>query len=74
MKIELGEWQIRNTLFFLGQVDLRGSKPEVLMEMASLLKAYGNAVAPRPSMPTNQSPPAPSGDGLVHDEMPSSTG
>lgn len=51
MKVELSEVQIKNTLYFLGQVDLRGNKPGVLVEMAALLSLYGSAVERPPALP-----------------------
>lgn len=40
MKVELSEPQIRNTLWFLRQVELKGANPAVLIEMAGQVTLY----------------------------------
>lgn len=58
MKIELSVAQINNTVFFLKQVDLRGSAPEMLVEMASLLTIYGRMLKDQQAQsPANDNKP-----------------
>lgn len=58
MKIELSEHDIRNTLVFLGRVDLRGSTPDVLVAMAQLQTIFMEAQG----KPANGATPVPAGD------------
>ncbi len=48
---ELTTVQIQNTLYFLGQVELKGQSPEILMEMALLLKLYKDMLQPPSDLP-----------------------
>ena len=56
MEVELNETQIKNTLYFLGDIDLRGKATEVIAEMVSLRTTYERMLKqPSASLP----PPAP---------------
>ena len=55
MKVELSELQIKNTLYFLGDVELRGKATAVIAEMVSLRLAYERMLG-KPDAPTAATP------------------